>query len=197
MIGDQGHYKYLNLNVFWDLLMNFYSIFAVHEIYFFKMLKIHNYLRTHIKRWNLSKNHQIFHAPILNAFSIRSSEINTIGYNNVQNWRAGLDSTQSVNHHDSESSLTNIAFGSSDNSTLNRLLNPNDSASQVNEVVSESPLQNVERVYNVNDPEVFKNLLDEPSVYSYFDIADSVYYIMSDTLLTVDPSIVNSLNVFT
>lgn len=120
-------------------------------------------------------------------------------------WRNNLDSVQSVDLHNSDSPLTTLKFGS--DSALQKLVDPKDSASQISEVISESGLQNVvepqatasnviTRVYDVNDPEVLTNLLEDSSVYSYFDIADSVYYVISDTILTVDPSIVNSLNVF-
>ena len=49
------------------------------------------------------------------------------------------------------------------------------------------------RVYDVTDPKVLADLVADPSVYSYFDIADHTYYVVSDALLTVDPSIVNLL----
>lgn len=48
-------------------------------------------------------------------------------------------------------------------------------------------------IYDITDPEALQNLIEDPSVYSYFDIADKVHYVVSDTLLTVDPSIMNSL----
>jgi len=113
-----------------------------------------------------------------------------MGYKKVAKWRNNLDSDQSVDLHNSDSSLTTLKFGS--DSELQNLVDPNDSASNISEVVSESNLQNlVDRVYDVTDPERLKNLLDDPSVYSYFDIIDNTHYIMSDVILTVDPSIMS------
>ena len=126
----------------------------------------------------------------LEVCSVRSSELDSIGLTNVDKWRTGLDSIQSVNHHDSESPLTSIVFSSPDNSTLDKLVDPDDSVSQVSEVVSE--LVDSNNIYDITDPEVLQNLIEDPSVYSYFDIADKVHYVVSDTLLTVDPSIMNS-----
>jgi hypothetical protein len=76
-------------------------------------------------------------------------------------------------------------------SSLQQLVDPNDSASQVSEVISESSIQNVARVYDITDQEVLANFMEDPSVYSYFDITDNIHYIVSDTLLTVDPNIFN------
>jgi hypothetical protein len=62
-----------------------------------------------------------------------------------------------VNHHDSESPLTKLAFGNE--SSIQNLVGPNDSISQITPAVSESNLQNIEtvnnvsnRVYDITDP---------------------------------------------
>lgn len=89
----------------------------------------------------------------LEVCSIRSSQLSSMGHNKVDKWRNTIDSNQSVSLHDSETSLTNIAFGSPNN--LQELVGPDDSASNVSEVVSESSLQNVEaKVYDITDPGV-------------------------------------------
>jgi len=83
-----------------------------------------------------------------------------MGHNKVDKWRTGLDSIQSVNHHDSESPLNTMAFSSPTNSTLENLVDPNDSASQVSPIISESSLDNVTgaadatRVYDITDPKL-------------------------------------------
>jgi len=70
-----------------------------------------------------------------------------------------LDSAQSVDLHDSDFSLTSDIS----NSTLQHLVDPNDSVSQISEVVSETSLQNVEsvtnRVYDITDPTVLANYI--------------------------------------
>lgn len=148
----------------------------------------------HASRWQSFKDWLLW----IECFSIRSSEYSSIGARGVEKWRNGLDSIQSLDLHDSESPLE--CTRALTPSSLQQLVGPDDSGSQVSEVVSESNLQNVEtanRVYDITDPEVFTNLLEDSSVYSYFDITDHIYYVVSDTLLTVDPSIVCSLNSFT
>jgi hypothetical protein len=103
----------------------------------------------------------------LEVCSIRSSDLSSMGYNKVANWRNKLDSIQSVDLHDSESPLNHIAFGSPNNSTLDNLVDPDESASQVTEVVSESSLQNVEtvnRVYDMNNPADVLDLMNDPTV---------------------------------
>jgi hypothetical protein len=72
-----------------------------------------------------------------------------------------------VNHHDSESPLTSMAFGSPNNSTLDKLVDPDESVSQVSEVVSEVNLQNVEtayRVYDMNNTADVLDLMNDPTV---------------------------------
>jgi len=103
----------------------------------------------------------------LEVCSVRSSDLSSMGYNKVANWRNKLDSIQSVDLHDSESPLTNMAFGSPNNSTLDKLVDPDESASQVTEVVSQANLQNVEtanRVYDMNNPADVLDLMNDPTV---------------------------------
>lgn len=49
----------------------------------------------------------------LEVFSIRGSELSSIGNNKVDNWRTNLDSVQSVSLHNSESPLTPVASNTS------------------------------------------------------------------------------------
>jgi hypothetical protein len=77
----------------------------------------------------------------LEVCSVRSSELSSLGQHKVEKWRTHLDSVQSVSLHKSESPLTNIGFGSPNN--IQNLVGPDDSASNISEVVSESALQNI------------------------------------------------------
>jgi hypothetical protein len=70
----------------------------------------------------------------LEVCSIRGSELSSMGYNKVANWRNKLDDIQEASLHDSESPLTTLKFGT--DSELQKLVDPNDSASQVSEVIS-------------------------------------------------------------
>ena len=127
---------------------------------------------------------------LFDILSVRDSELSSIGINKVTKWRNKLDSIQSVDLHDSNSSLTNLKFGT--DSELQKLVTPDESASQISEVISKSNLQNVEtvnRVYDITDQAVLTNLMDDPTVYSYFDITEQIHYVISDVILTVDPSL--------
>ena len=73
---------------------------------------------------------------VLEVFSIGSSEIDSLGYNHVQNWRNNLNSNQSVDLQDSETpSLRSTSEVS--NKTIQNIVVPEDSVSNVGEVVSE------------------------------------------------------------
>jgi hypothetical protein len=139
----------------------------------------------------------------LEVCSVRSSELSSIGYNKVEKWRNNLGSIQSVDHHDSESSLTNLKFGSE--SDLQNLVNPNDSASQISEVVSKSPtnINSSIRVYDMNNAKDVLDLINDPTVvFSVnaatlpaddlitFYTADSTNEILRSTLETL----LNSVN---
>jgi hypothetical protein len=118
-------------------------------------------------------------------------------YNKVTKWRNNLDSIQSVDHHDSESPLTILRFET--DSPLQQLVGPNDSASNISEVVSESNLQKVEstsnvnsRIYDMNDPEVLADLMNDPTVFPYLDTADKNYYFhVLDNIYVVYLSVIN------
>ena len=76
---------------------------------------------------------------LLEVWSTRSSEIESIGNRKVAKWIDKLESAaqpQDVLLHDSEGSLPKIEFGSPDN--LQNLVGPGDSVSQVSEVVLEN-----------------------------------------------------------
>lgn len=82
----------------------------------------------------------------LEVCSVRSSELSSMGQNKVTKWRNKLDTDQSVDINNSESSLTKITFHDPNDSTLDNLIDPNDSASNISEVVSEA-----EKVYDITD----------------------------------------------
>ena len=100
----------------------------------------------------------------LEACSIRSSDLSSMGYNKVSNWRNKLYSNQSVDLHNSDSSLTTLKFGS--DSELQNLVDPNDSASQISEVISNS-VTNINssiRVYDMNNTADVLDLMNDPTV---------------------------------
>jgi hypothetical protein len=101
-----------------------------------------------------------------------------MGYNKVAKWRNKLDSDQSVDLHNSDSSLTTLKFGS--DSELQNLVDPNDSASQISEVISESSLHVPSiRVYDMNNSADVLDLMNDPTVvFSNVPVADG------DDLLT-------------
>ena len=90
---------------------------------------------------------QSFKNWLIEAFSVNTSEIESIGMEGVNNWRNNLDSVQSVALHDSESSLDSV----SSNSTVQELLAPNDSASMVSGPVTEVAT-NVVNAIEIIDP---------------------------------------------
>jgi hypothetical protein len=95
----------------------------------------------------------------VNAFSMRSSELSSLGPNNVNRWINNLDSVQSVSLHDSESLLTGVRS----NSTVQQLIGPDDSASQISEVLSGS--QVVESASNVDVISIVNNAIVDYSGY--------------------------------
>jgi hypothetical protein len=116
----------------------------------------------------------------LEACSVRSSELTSLGQNKVDKWRNNLDSIQSTDLHNSESPLTRITFEDPSDSTLDKLLDPNDSASQISEVISESSLHVPSiRVYDMNNSADVLDLMNDPTVvFSNVPVADG------DDLLT-------------
>jgi len=100
----------------------------------------------------------------LEVCSVRSSELSSIGQKKVTKWRNNLDSDQSVDLHNSDSSLTTLKFGS--DSELQNLVDPNDSASQVSEVVSNSAtnVNSSIRVYDMNNLADVLDLMNDPTV---------------------------------
>ena len=137
----------------------------------------------------------------LEVCSIRPSELSSMGYNKVNKWRNNLDPTQSVDIHDSESPLTKITFHDPNDSTLDKLVNPDDSASQVSEVISENGLQVVEgpansedRIYDTSNPTDLADLMNDPTVFSYLDKADNNYYFyVGDDVYLADNSWVEAI----
>jgi hypothetical protein len=128
----------------------------------------------------------------LDVCSIRSSELSSIGENKVKKWRCKLDSTQSVDLHDSESPLTSLAFGSPNNSTLDKLVDPDDSASQLSPIISGSGAADANRVYDVTDSGVLNLYMQDETMD--FEVIDNVHYAVTDNIyLSIDPSIVNLL----
>jgi len=127
----------------------------------------------------------------LEVCSIRSSELSSMGYSKVDKWRNNIDSNQSIDLHDSESPLITVGtYNEEYETSLEELVNPNDSASNISEVISNNVSES-KIVYDITDPTVLENLLNDPSVYSYYDHTDHIHYVISDVVLSVDPSIMN------
>jgi len=134
--------------------------------------------------WGIIKNW------FLNAFSIRSSELGSLGQYNVNRWRNNLDSIQSVSLNDSETSLTSVIS----NSTVKNLIFPDDSASNINEVISESNLQEVASIYQINDFDTYNALISVPKAQFSHIIVDGVhqYFVkINNAILSVNPDILN------
>jgi len=116
----------------------------------------------HASRW------QSFKDWALDCFSMRSSEYSSVGVRGVDRWRNKLDSNQSLELHDSESPLSQLGLHNAEYfSTLENLVNPEDSASQISEVISEAHLQNVEnvtRVYDMSNVNDVLDLMNDPTV---------------------------------
>jgi hypothetical protein len=124
----------------------------------------------------------------LEVCSVRSSEFKELApHGGVENWRNNLDSIQSVSLQNSDSPLTTLAFGSPN--SLQSLIVPEDSASQISEVVSES---NLDRVYDITDPTMLINILRESGVkMENFLETNQFFLTFNDVILTVDPNLVN------
>jgi hypothetical protein len=116
----------------------------------------------------------------LDIYSIRSSELSSIGFNKVSKWRNKLDSDQSVDLHNSDSPLTTLKFGS--DSELQNLVDPNDSASNISEIVFEGP----ERVYDMSNVADVLDLMNDPTVVFSINFAtlrgdDLITFYTADT----------------
>ena len=111
----------------------------------------------------------------------------------INSWISELASDQSVDLHDSESLLTNLKFDT--DSTLQQLIVPEDSASNVNEVIpGANNLQAVEttnsvvsRVYDMSNRHDLLDLMNDPtvgfSINGAYDPADDII-----TFITPDAS---------
>lgn len=126
----------------------------------------------------------------LEVFSIRSSEIDSIGINNVHKWINKLDPIQSVNLHDSESPLTSVVS----NSTIRNLVRPDDSVSNISEIISESNLQEIAPFYAINDFSTYTNLICLPNARFSHIIVEGVhqyFVIINNAILSVNPDVLN------
>nr|AQU12777.1 hypothetical protein [Thelephora ganbajun] len=119
-----------------------------------------------------------------------------MGYNKVEKWRNNLDSVQSVSLNDSESPLTKLVFGS--DSDFQSLVGPEDSASQITEIVSEpvSNLQVPSEVaefnpiygYDIIDQNLLFELVKDPTVV--INTFNNHFYLVKEGLtLFIDPAI--------
>lgn len=143
----------------------------------------------------------------LEVLSVRSSELSSIGIDRIYNWRNKLPSNQSIDLHDSESPLTILKFGN--DTELDQLLDPNDSASNISEVIFEgSQSTNVQavntannvvnRVYDMSNRQDVLDLINDPTVAlginSAYDTADDIItFITPDTSYDIVRSTLETL----
>lgn len=130
----------------------------------------------------------------LEVCSVKSSDLSSMGYNKVEKWRTGLDSIQSVDLHDSESPLTKLEFGSP--SSLQQLVKPDDRASQVSEVTSESslhvPSNSVYDINIYNQDFLYESLKNVSNHIDYNHVIDGINHtvlVIGNHILTIDPNI--------
>jgi len=134
----------------------------------------------------------------LEVCSVRSSELTSLGETKVEKWRNKLDSNQSVSLHDSESHLTTVGFYNAESaSTLENLVDPNDSASNVSEVISESglhvPSNSVYDINIYNQEFLYESLSNVSNHIDYNHVINGINHtvlVIGNTILTVDPNIV-------
>src|ERR1700744_106368 len=120
---------------------------------------------------------------LFDILSVRDSELSSIGINKVAKWRNKLDSIQSVNLNNSESSLTNLKFGT--DSELQKLVTPDESASQISEIISEA-----EKVYGVTEAATLNLLMSDETIE--FQVINNIHYAVSDNMsVSIDPSIMS------
>jgi len=136
----------------------------------------------------------------LEVCSIRSSELSSLGHKKVNKWRNKLASNQSVDLQDSESSLTNLRFETESN--LQQLVNPDDSASNISEIVSLSNLQDVvseaNRVYDMSNRQDVLDLFNDPTVLfgingAYDPADDLITFITPDSSYEIVRSTLDAL----
>jgi len=92
----------------------------------------------------------------LDILSVRDSEFSSIGINKVENWKTNLDFIQSVDLHNSESLLS----PQSNNTYLEKLVDPNDSASNIGEVVFNVSAVSTNDVIDNSYIELFGNVVE-------------------------------------
>lgn len=128
---------------------------------------------------------------------MRSSQYSDIGMREVYKWRNELDSDQSVDLHDSESPLDSTR--SLTNSSLENLVNPDDSASNVSEVTTDAGLGDgfdydvndfKGVLHDINDVEIYQQYLNDPAWT--LDISTSNYFFTNgDLILNINPDLFN------
>lgn len=131
----------------------------------------------------------------LEVCSVRSSELSSMGENKVNKWRNNLEAIQEASIFDSESPLTIIRFGT--DSPLQQLVNPDDSASNVSEIISESslhvPSNSVYDINIYNQKFLYESLNNVSNYIDYNHVINGINHtvlVIGDKLLTVDPNIV-------
>jgi hypothetical protein len=100
---------------------------------------------------------QQFKDWLQDAFSINSTDVESIGENAIINWKNNLDSIQSVDLHDSETPLSSPVEVTSE---LDKLVDPIDSASNVCEVVSNVSTNSITDVVDNSYIELFGNVVE-------------------------------------
>lgn len=127
----------------------------------------------------------------LEVCSVRSSELSSIGVGKVDKWRNKLDSVQSVDLQDSESPLDSTSALTQ--SSLQQLVDPNDSASNISAVVSEGGSNLAQSIYDITDKAQIE-VYHAQGMNLHLQVIDNIHYVTelgTDLMLSVDPSILS------
>jgi hypothetical protein len=129
----------------------------------------------------------------LEVLSVKASELSSIGYGKVEKWTHGIA-------HSTVESCNTISSVSSQ-SSLQQLVTPNDSASNITEIISESNLRHPDdsasniiaavdnKVYDITDVAVLDNFIENTPT-AYIELINNVYYVVNDNvLLSIAPTV--------
>jgi hypothetical protein len=118
-----------------------------------------------------------------------------MGYNKVTKWRNKLNPDQSIDLQDSESLLTTFRFET--DSPLQNLVDLDDSASNISDVVSESslhvPSNSIYDINVYNQEFLYESLSNVSNHIDYNYVINGINHtvlVVGNNLLTVDPNIV-------
>jgi hypothetical protein len=131
----------------------------------------------------------------LEVCSVRGSELSSMVNAKVEKWITKINPSGASASTDTVESNHTINSVNSD-SSLQNLVNPDDSASEISEMVFEPNLDHIEsasnvinRVYDITDRAVLNQIMETST--AYIEYHNNFPYLVGDQLLSVDPSIFN------